>query len=109
MSNSVVNTLKVMDDVKKLVLDAAVLIKGGPLSFLAVGKIVTVFHDIQALIEDVPNAFPELSSLSGSDIGKLGEEAYSILQSLIASLGAPAAAKVVTHPKATAPAVPPKV
>lgn len=86
MATGVTNTLKVMDDIQKLLLDTILLLKAGPPSLLSIGKVLTVLKDVQQLVQDAPGAFPELASLDGAEIGQLTSQSYDLVKEVLASL-----------------------
>lgn len=101
------NTLKVIADIQKAILDGGALIKGGPLSYFKIGKIFGVIHDIEAIIAAAPAALPELKTLNEADVAPLTQAAYALVQAVIAEFtGAPipAAAPVAAPVVAAAPA-----
>lgn len=86
MSLPITNTVKVLSDIQKLVVDACDLLRSGPLSLFSVGKVLVVLHDIQQLIADAPGAFPELKDLDPAEIGTLSQEAYNSVQAMITGI-----------------------
>lgn len=86
MTVEVTNTLKVMDDIKSLLLDTILLLKAGPPSLLSIGKILTVLRDVQQLVVDAPGAFPELVGLDGALVGQLTAKTYDDTKEILAAL-----------------------
>lgn len=80
------NTLRVMDDLKTLIMDTLDLLKSGPPSLQSVGKILTLVRDIQVLIADAPGAFPELKDLDSAEVGQLSARSYDDFKDIIVGL-----------------------
>lgn len=78
---------KTLEGLAELTCDAISIVrKGGGLS--AVKKAFEVLSDVKVLIEEAPQALPELADLSGEECAELGASAYVAVKRIVESLKA---------------------
>lgn len=86
MSLGIAKTLATFSDIQKLAVDAIDIVKVGGFRLSVIPKIVDAMTEVNALIQDAPEALPELQDLDMQEASQVGGAAYSLVKAIITAI-----------------------
>lgn len=85
MTTGILHTLKMIADVKTLMLDVIQIAKTG-VGMGAVFQVIEMLKGVRVIIGEVPGVVPELKDLDSSEAARLAEASYDIFKSLVEAI-----------------------
>jgi hypothetical protein len=85
MSTGILHTLKMMADIKALMLDVIQIAKSG-VGIGAIKQVLEILSSVKQIISEAPATLPELKDLDSSEAGRLAEASYEMIKDIIRAI-----------------------
>lgn len=85
MTTGIVHTLKMLADVKTLMVDVVHIAKKG-VGIGALKEVFEILSEVKTLIAEAPQTLPELKDLDASEAARLAEASYQMVKDIITAI-----------------------